>query len=315
MRAIEGPLSELSVYPVWFLVFFAFVFGALVGSFLNVVIARVPRGQSIVWPPSHCMSCGKGIPAHLNVPIFSYWLLKGRCANCKARFSVRYSLVELGFAVVCAYAVWRHGLTLPAWREMVLMGLLIPLAMIDLDTWLLPHALTWPGIAAGLAFSFAEGRSVLLWHLLAAAVAFAAMQLVGYIGERILGKEALGQGDAWLLALIGAFLGLRSLLPVVLLSSVQGSLVGFALIAARRRTERNKPAEPETAPQPPAEVAPAPEPTAPAGSPPEAEQEEEEWVPDPTAIPFGPFLALAAAEILYFTYLPEVLFPIGKLFN
>lgn len=286
-------------YPLAFLVASAFAIGACIGSFLNVVIARVPFGRSIVWPPSHCMACGTPIKPFHNVPILSWFLLHGRCGACRTPFSVRYAAIELLFALVCAFAVARHGLSLAAAHEVVLMGFLVPLTFMDLDWWILPRELTWPGIGAGLLLSAGQGRGPFLNHLFAAALGFTVVVVIGFVGERLLKREAMGQGDSWLLALIGAFLGTRALLPVFLLSSVQGVLVGVPMILVRRRRDRVSPGDASRSGEP--------------SRPPEPgdvqEEAEEEWEPDPTAIPYGPFLSLAAAEILYFARLPDLLFP------
>lgn len=337
---------NLHLVPAGFLVPVAFVLGALFGSFLNVVVARVPRGESILWPPSHCFSCGQRIRATDNVPIFSYLILRGRCRACGARYSGRYALLELAYALVWAAAVARHGLTVPALREILLMGFLIPLAAIDLETWLLPRVITIPGIAVGLAVGALEGRPALADGALGAAVGYTGIVLIGFVAERIVRREAMGGGDKWLMSLIGAFLGVRALLPVLLLSALQGSVLGGLMLWSRRRHEKRSASEAPPAGEPDLDVraAPAsalpsrPEATsAPAAGHPAAEDrpagleapggeaieparlpdsaeaealpDEEEWVPDPTAIPYGPFLALAAAEVLYFTQLPSVLFP------
>lgn len=294
-------------YPLWFLTGAAFAFGAVLGSFLNVVIARVPLRESIAWPASHCRACKKPIPARANIPVLSWVLLRGRCAECLSPFSVRYALVELGFALVCALAVARHGLSIPAAREMVLMAFLISLTGTDLDHWLLPHEITWPGIAAGLLLALGEGVGPLLWKLLAAAAGYTALVVVGYVGERVFKKEAVGGGDPFLFALIGAFLGLRALPAVLLLASLQGTFIGLAMVAARRRAEAQLQGEGGERPEAEAQGE---------GPPPQGAEgergdrdEEEEWKPDPSMIPFGPFLALGAAEILYYARLPQVLFP------
>jgi leader peptidase (prepilin peptidase)/N-methyltransferase len=291
-------------FPLPFLVAAAFAVGASVGSFLNVVIARVPFGDSIVWPGSHCTSCGSPIRAHHNIPILSWFWLRGRCKSCLAPFSIRYAVIELAFALVCAFAVARHGLSLPAVREVTMMGLLIPLSAMDLDWWILPHELTWPGIALGLLLSSFEGLGPLELHLLAAAVGGLGLVVVGFVAERVFKREALGRGDVWLIALIGAFLGPRALLPVLLLSSLQGVLVGIPLLMVRRRKEK------AAAVQAPAPVQePQAEPEVEEKKEERAKGEDEDWKPDPTAVPFGPFLSLAAAEVLYFSRLPQVLFP------
>ncbi len=293
---------SLAALPSWFLVTCAFIFGALVGSFLNVVIARVPHGKSIIRPPSHCFSCKKPIAPYHNIPILSWLILRGRCANCGARFSVRYALIELAFGAVCAFAVWRHGLSLPAAREILMMGLLVPLTAMDLDTWLLPRSLTVSGIVLGLALAGAEALLGEGWrhlglHAFAAALGYSVLALVGFIGEKVMRKEAMGRGDPWLFAMIGAFLGPLALLPTLLFASVQGSLIGGALIFMKRRREKRAAAAP-AATLPKEKVK----------SNPQAE-EEDDWTPDPTAVPFGPFLSLGAAEVLYFPGVMAVLFP------
>jgi leader peptidase (prepilin peptidase)/N-methyltransferase len=269
---------------------FAFVIGALLGSFLNVVIARVPFGQSIVWPPSHCTSCGSPIAPRHNVPIVSFFALGGRCSCCRAPFSIRYALIELGYGLGCAFAVARHGPSVDALHEMTLLAFLAVLSVIDLDHWILPHVLTRAGIAAGLVLALADGREAFAWNLFAAAVGLSSLMLIAFVAERVAGQEAIGGGDPWLLGMIGAFLGGRALLPVVLLSSLQGTLIGGAMILARRR---NTPARERS-------VAASREAAEDAATASETVADEEAWVPPPTAIPFGPFLALAAAEVHYF---------------
>lgn len=302
-------------YPLGFLVFFAFVMGACVGSFLNVVIARVPYGDSVVWPPSHCMSCGTAIKPFHNVPILSWFVLRGRCRTCLAPFSIRYAVIEAAFGLVCGFAVLRHGLSLPALQEVALMGFLVPLSAMDLDHWILPRELTWPGVVVGLALALVAGmgeatvvdgnswvaaRALLASpfgdRLLAAALGYTSLLLVGFIGERVFHKDAMGGGDTVLLALIGAFLGTRALLPVILLSSVQAVAVGYPLMLLRRRGATEEPSEPGE-PEPKAEEQQT------------TDEDDDDWEPDPHHVPYGPFLSLAAAEILYFTHLPDVLFP------
>ncbi|HEY3448823.1 MAG TPA: prepilin peptidase [Myxococcales bacterium] len=301
-------MHPLNGIPLSMLTCFAFVFGAVVGSFLNVVIARVPFQQSIVWPPSHCMACGTPIKPFHNVPVLSWFWLRGRCRTCLAPFSIRYAGIEFLYGAVCALAVYRHGLSIPAAREILMMGFLVPLTFMDLDWWVLPRELTFSGVATGLVLAFVESWDVFQMRLLGAAVGWAGLMLVGYISERIVGREALGQGDPPLLGLIGAFLGPQALLPVLLLSSVQGVAVGIPMVLLRRRKEAKepKPEEPTVAAaaQPPPE--PEPEPVAGEKNP---ADDDDNWTPDPTAVPFGPFLSLAGAELLYFTQLPQYLFP------
>jgi leader peptidase (prepilin peptidase)/N-methyltransferase len=257
----------------------------------------------VVRPRSRCPACGAPIAWYDNVPVISWLVLRARCRACRAPIAWRYPLVELLGAGAGAASVLRHGPTLDALLELAFVLLLVALAFIDLDTWLLPHALTWPLIALGLAAAAvgAGPASSLSASLAGAAAGWGAFAVVSLAGSRLLGKEALGWGDVWLLAGLGAFLGLRALLPVVLLASVQGSVVGVALIALRKAEpgprEDAGPAAPPAAAEPPARPAPADAPVDVAIPPGGAA--EPEWTPPRHAVPFGPFLALAALEWLY----------------
>jgi leader peptidase (prepilin peptidase)/N-methyltransferase len=262
--------------PPWFVPAFAFLFGATVGSLLNVVIARVPRRESIVSPPSHCPKCQKGIGWYDNIPVVSWLVLRGRCRGCGLPISARYPLVELAGGLL-ALACVRQFEPLPwAAAAFVFLAALVALTYIDIDHWLLPRSITIPLIGAGLAASFLPGGTEPVSSLLGAAVGFGAFVALGYLAERILKKEALGGGDVWLFAAIGAWLGLKALLPVALLASIQGALIGSVmLLSARRKAKR-----------------PSPKPT--------GDAETDSWVPPEGAVPFGPFLALGAAEYLFF---------------
>ncbi len=251
------------------------VVGAAVGSFLNVVIARVPAGESIVSPGSRCPRCGSAIRWWDNVPVVSWVVLRGRCRRCGAPISPRYLLVELVGAAVAIVAWQRHGLSGAAAAELLFVDVLVALSFIDLATWLLPHALTWPLLGAGLAAS-ALGVSAapsLPASALGAAIGFGAFAGIAWLGKVAFRKEAMGLGDVWLLAGIGAWEGALALLPVVLLASIQGSVVGLALVAVGK-------------------AQPGPGKEAPAA-------DDEEWVPPKNAVPFGPFLALGAVEWLW----------------
>jgi leader peptidase (prepilin peptidase)/N-methyltransferase len=281
------------------------VAGAAVGSFLNVVIARLPHGESIARPRSRCPRCGTPIAWYDNVPVLSWVLLRARCRRCGAPISWRYPLVELLGVAAGLLALERHGFTLAALAEFAFVAALVALAFIDLDTWLLPHAITWPLIAVGLLSAWAglgpaESLGAALRGALVGFGAFAALSLVA---SRVLRREALGFGDVWLLAGIGAWLGVRALLPVVLLASVQGSVVGIALILLGRA--QPGPGDPGTTgpPEPLTPPSGADEPGSPepASTPAEARDadREEDWIPPRNAVPFGPFLAAAALEWLY----------------
>jgi leader peptidase (prepilin peptidase)/N-methyltransferase len=266
--------------------------GAVVGSFLNVVIARVPAGESVVHPRSRCPRCKSPIAWYDNVPVVSWLVLRGRCRRCALPISWRYPLVELLGGAAGVLAAVRAGPTPQALAELILVATLLALAFIDLDTWLLPHALTWPLMvvgqaAAGLGLVRASPQSSAV-GLLAGIGAFA---LVAEVGRRVFRREAMGWGDVWLLGGIGAWLGAGALLPVVLLASLQGSVVGLALLAVGRGQPGPTP---EVAPAQPA----GPDEPSGDGEPPAAD-EDEDWVPPRHSVPFGPFLALGALEWLY----------------
>lgn len=265
--------------PGWFAAVCAFVFGSLVGSFLNVVIARVPRGESVVKPRSRCPGCERPIRWYENVPILSWILLRGRCAGCKEAISLRYPLVELAGGLLALACLRQFGLTPWAAAAFAFLAALVALTYIDLDHWLLPRSITIPFIGLGLAASWLPGAPGFLSSLLGALAGFASFVLLGFIAERILKKEAIGGGDVWLFAMIGAWLGLGSLLPVALLASLQGAIAGIVLMAFARREGRSS-------------AAPSPKPT--------GDKEIDEWEPPPGALPFGPFLSLGAAEFLFF---------------
>jgi leader peptidase (prepilin peptidase)/N-methyltransferase len=252
-----------------------FATGAVVGSFLNVVIARVPKGQSVVSPGSRCPRCGNPIAWFDNIPILSWLLLRARCRKCGLPISVRYPLVELITGILAVAIVRQQGATWTALAYFAFLAILLALSYIDLDSWLLPHQITWPLLALGLvsplwnpAVTYAEAG-------IGAAAGFAAFAAVALFGEKILKRDTMGWGDVWLLAAIGAWLGWQALLPVILLSAVQGAAVGTLLLATRRDPDPAPPPEPR-----------------PAG--------DDDWVPPKHAVPYGPFLALAAMEFLFF---------------
>jgi leader peptidase (prepilin peptidase)/N-methyltransferase len=290
------------------------VLGATIGSFLNVVIARVPAGESVVRPRSRCPGCRAPIAWYDNVPVLSWLLLRGRCRRCGMAIPFRYVAVELAGAAAAWLAWARHGLTLPALAELAFVDALLALAFIDLATWLLPHVLTWPVIAGGLAAAAAGAAPAasLPASAVGAAAGFGAFGLVALIGRLLLRKEALGLGDVWLLAGLGAWLGAPALLPVVLLASVQGSVYGLALIVlGRSEPGPGGGGEPES-PSPPDAAAAGPVEGAAEAEPPSREDaegcgegsplppdEEEQWVPPRHAVPFGPFLVAGALEWLY----------------
>jgi leader peptidase (prepilin peptidase)/N-methyltransferase len=253
--------------PFWFWQTLAAIFGALWGSFLNVVIYRVPRGESVVSPPSHCPRCNQPIAFYDNIPIFSWLILRGRCRRCRAPFSPRYALIEalcagLGFLLMTLY-----GPSFAFAYYFIFVFALVAVSFIDLDTWLIPDVISLPVMAVGLAGAWFLPGHPLLAHVLGASIGGAGLLLIAVVVEKILKKEGIGYGDVKLLAMIGAFTGVIMLHLVLLLASLQGAIVGSLWVLLRRKP-------PQAAP--------------------------DGFVPAASAVPFGPFLSLAALEVLIF---------------
>ena len=212
---------------------FAGLFGACIGSFLNVVIYRLPLGQSIVSPPSRCPKCGYRLQWYDNVPIIGWLLLGGRCRKCRNAISIQYPLVELITALLFVLVVW---LTPPGpllATRLLLVCILIVLFGIDLEHQILPNAITLPGIVAGLLLSLIAPpglRDALIGVVVGGGILYA-IAWGYYLWRR---EEGLGMGDVKMLAMIGAFLGWKAVLVTLVLSSFSGALIGVALIAAQR---------------------------------------------------------------------------------
>ena len=252
-----GWLGQPAVLP-WA----ALVFGLCVGSFLNVVIHRLPKMLEREWraqcaelaaaegpevphgpgdaketpynlwtPRSACPGCGKAIAAKHNIPVLSWILLRGRCVACQMRIKARYPVVELAGGLVAAYAAVRFGPTLAAFAAMVFCWTLIALTAIDLDTQLLPDDITLPLVWTGLAFNLGATFVTLVSAVIGAIAGYLALWSVYWGFKLLTGKEGMGYGDFKLLAAIGAWLGWQMLPLVILLSSIVGAAVGIALMA------------------------------------------------------------------------------------
>jgi len=226
------------------------LFGLLIGSFLNVCIHRWPRDLSVVKPRSACPECEQPIAWYDNMPLLSYVLLRGRCRQCGIAISWRYPVVELLTAVSFAYFVHHLGVSVQAIKYCVLAAILIGLIFSDLETLLLPDELTLGGIVIGLGFALfvpvadstfqmiaslsgfdPHGRGGMFGEALVGAILPAGLiWLGGWLFEKLRHKEGLGFGDVKMLAMIGAFLGIRGALLTVILGSIAGSIIGLAYI-------------------------------------------------------------------------------------
>lgn len=250
-----------------------FVLGLIVGSFLNVVIHRVPimmerqwREQcaelehpdhaatipanpaakerfNLVVPRSACPACKAPITALQNIPILSYLFLRGRCAKCGVRISLRYPIVEALTGILCAAVAWKLGFGWPAAAGLVLTWFLVALAFIDIDTQLLPDTLTLPLLWLGLLLSlFAPapaGAPIpidMRSSIIGAIAGYLCLWSVYHLFRLLTAKEGMGYGDFKLLAALGAWLGWQMLLPIVLIAAAVGAVAGIALLAARRQS-------------------------------------------------------------------------------
>jgi leader peptidase (prepilin peptidase) / N-methyltransferase len=216
----------------------AFAFGAIVGSFLNVVIHRYPREESIVFPPSRCPHCKAPIRPYDNVPILSYLWLRGRCRDCRAPISIRYPLVELANALFYVAVIQRTGLSFLFFPIATIVSMIIVLIYVDAEIQILPDVVTIPAIAIGLALSLIPASNLAPYLLLATSwqdSLLGAAVGAGLLTALILGYwlirrvEGMGWGDVKMMAMIGALLGFAGVPAVMLLASVAGAMIGVPL--------------------------------------------------------------------------------------
>ncbi len=234
----------------------AFVFGAMIGSFLNVCIWRIPEGKSIVFPASHCPKCGKSIRPYDNIPLLSWLILRGRCRDCGKPISARYPLVELLTALLSLAMFWKYGLSLPYVAAFVFTAALIVITFIDFDHQIIPDVISLPGIPVFFLLAVFVMGIGFLDALLGLLIGGGFLYLVAVGYELLTKREGMGGGDIKLLAMIGAFLGWKSLFFVVFMSSILGAIVGIVLIMIKGKDMKY-------------------------------------------AVPFGPFLSIAAVMYLF----------------
>ncbi|MCD9124372.1 prepilin peptidase [Luteimonas fraxinea] len=233
-------------------------FGLLVGSFLNVVILRLPRRMEWQWkrdsremlgepelydppPPgivverSHCPHCGHQLSWYENIPVLSWLALRGKCRSCKAPISAQYPAVELLTMLLFVACVWRFGFGWQGFGALVLTGFLVAASGIDVRTQLLPDSLTLPLMWLGLIASLDNLYMPAKPALLGAVVGYASLWTVWWLFKQATGKEGMGHGDFKLLAALGAWCGLSGLLPIILLSAVAGAIIGSIMLAVQGR--------------------------------------------------------------------------------
>jgi leader peptidase (prepilin peptidase) / N-methyltransferase len=219
-----------------FVLITAFCFGAIVGSFLNVVILRLPNdGESIVFPASHCTSCMTDLHWYENIPVLSFLVLRGRCSHCKAKISVQYPLVELSMALLSAAIVQRFGISITSAGYFLFCAALLVIIWIDVHHQIIPDVISLPGIIIGLLFSFVS--PALHWQdsligVLAGGGVLYAIALLYFLWRRV---DGMGGGDIKLLAMIGAFLGWQALPFVIFASSLSGTIIGLLAMLKQKK--------------------------------------------------------------------------------
>ncbi len=206
-------------------IFVAGVLGAILGSFLNVLIVRLPKEESIVFPGSKCPKCGNPVAWFDNLPMLSWVFLAGKCRRCRETISVQYPLVELITALLWAAAVWRYGVTLEAVTGAVFGTMLLGIGVTDAKHYLIPDEYTVGGLVVGLLLSVRNGFDGLLGALLGAAAGFALLYVVAVLGEKVFRKEAMGGGDIKMMAMVGAFVGWKGVLLTIFGGSLLGTLI------------------------------------------------------------------------------------------
>jgi leader peptidase (prepilin peptidase)/N-methyltransferase len=258
----------------------SFIVGTFLGSFLNVCIYRVPNEISIVRPRSHCISCKTPLRFYDNIPVISFLLLRGRCKNCGAKISPRYLIVEVLSGIICVLLVWEFGITLRTFFYLIFLFCLIVVTFIDIEHMIIPNVITIPGIFMGIVYGVTRtdwgnltiflteanahpykivsiiGSQPVFDSIFGAILGGGLLYLIALLYLRLRKREGMGMGDVKLLAMIGAFLGWKSIIYVTLISSVLGTIVGLVIIVYKRGDIRY-------------------------------------------ALPFGPFLSLAAALYLF----------------
>ena len=241
--------------PFAFFVVAAAIVGAIIGSFLNVVIHRVPRGESIAFPASRCPACGTAIRPYDNIPVVSWAVLRGRCRSCRAPISARYPAVELLTAALFALTFrLRSGLTLSLPFDLAFAAAILALVFIDAEHMILPNVITYPGIAVALVAralvpnlygvaSLGAQAHVPAWLFSVAGAVIGALVgggflwLVGWLWERLRGVEAMGLGDVKMMFMVGAYLGWPLTLLAIFVGVLSGSLAGVGLMLKRGRRD------------------------------------------------------------------------------
>jgi leader peptidase (prepilin peptidase)/N-methyltransferase len=248
-------MDEATGLPAAFIFAVVGVFGAIIGSFLNVVIHRIPREESIAFPASHCPSCGTAIRPYDNIPVVSWAVLRGRCRSCRTPISARYPAVELLTAVLFALTYLHTGLTLSLLFDLAFVAALLALIFIDAEHMILPNVITYPGAALalvarvvvpnlyGVAALGGAQTQLRPWlvslggAILGALVGGGFLWLVGWLWERVRGVEAMGLGDVKMLFMVGAYIGWPLTLLTIFVGVLTGSIAGVSVMLGRKERD------------------------------------------------------------------------------
>jgi leader peptidase (prepilin peptidase)/N-methyltransferase len=234
----------------------AFILGAVVGSFLNVCIYRIPAGKSVVSPPSHCPKCENRIRWYQNIPIVSYLALGGKCGFCRVRIPIRYALVEFLSGLLFMAVLFYFALSPATLIYWLFVAALLVITFIDLDHQIIPDVISLPGVVIGFLCSFAIPWLSWSDSLLGILLGGGLLLGIAWLYEVLTKREGMGGGDVKLLGMIGAFLGWKAIFPIIFFASLGGTLIGVPLMLLKKQGSR-------------------------------------------LALPFGPFLALAAVVYLF----------------
>ena len=218
---------------------FSFIFGTFIGSFLNVCIFRLPAHQSVVTPSSHCLSCNNPISFYDNIPFISFIILRGKCRKCKASISYQYPLLELLTGLLSLIFVIKCGfLSLNYFVYFIFSAALLTITVIDIQHQIIPDIISLPGIIVGLVISFFVPHLTFLDSLIGAVVGGGILLLVAGGYYLITKHEGMGLGDVKLLAMMGAFLGWKSILFIIMVASFSGALVGITMMLLQKKDRK-----------------------------------------------------------------------------
>ena len=219
-----------------------FILGLLIGSFLNVCIYRIPKGESIAYPPSHCTSCGNNIKSYDLIPVISWIFLRGKCRNCGEKISIRYALVEFTTAILFLLTYFQYGISIYLVRYLILIPFLIVIAMIDYDTMEVYTTTTWIAIAMGivlLGVNFYLGEPVAT-YIYGGLLGAGTITFIILLSKLILGTEGMGWGDAEICGLCGLFLGFKLTLMMMFFSFIIGGVIGVYLLSFKKKNGRSE---------------------------------------------------------------------------